>query len=362
MIVYLYFNSYSNGYDLDRAILENGLLYLRKIEEVRILCGTRTAEYQIDIGKVHNIRNDIRDGIELMSQLCSQAKSDVLCEITIKELMQKIVSLDGKFQIIDSANVIQKVHNLQKRDTRFDSLRDHMRKTIAITDKGYSDMKQYLEESRALVNALGRSQNSLNNDIDYINFNLLTQNILAMINRQNFFYNLIIDMLTSNSVKAIMELVENRYLKEEVIKIRRTINKEVCEFPRAQKIIDIVQILEVAKRTTKIVNNNLIISIEYPIVFKREYQLMEAIAIPFMNGDFAYKVSTTDPYYLIHQEIETNTTQGMPLSGEEKRECKRVLNYTLCSPRQIGLMSKLPHDNLIGEFFLPNYKTVLQEM
>lgn len=360
LIIYSYLHFHSYGYESNQTALEDGILYLRNIDEVKILCGTRTIEYQVNLDKIFKLRENIIATLELMTHICSQAKSNVLCDLTINEIKLKLISVENKLRIIDLTNPIPRIYSKQKREIKIEDLKEYVIKTISIADDGYSDMKQYLEELKSLVNALGRSQNNLNNYIDYINFNLLAQNVVINIDKQNFIYNILLDILTKSSVKSIMELIDNRYLKEEIQKIQRTIEKDTCEFPEIKKIFDIIQVLEISKRYTKINNNNLIIQIEFPIEYKYRYKLVEAISIPFINKNSAYKAIPTDPYVLVYQDKRTGDVYRIPLSMREKNACQPIKDYYLCTPERILQTTKISQDIQWGEFFLPNYEYIVK--
>lgn len=321
-----------HGYEINNKENEISILYLRKINNAKTSCGHRSIEYLINLEKIYQARNDIIHGIELIQTVCEQARFPSLCELVINEIKIEKNIMNSKYKNINSATAYSEETSRKKRNTN--ELTEYLQKTISVIDIGYSDMRRNIEEMGSFISLLTKSQNNLKRNIEYINFNMLSNVITLNIKRHINLYDDILKIILNKDLKTIIEWINPTNFRKELSKLEESVNKNQCETPSVLRDIDTIDILRKATIETSLTKNDLSIIIGIPLILKHRFELIEAVPLPFTIESKTYIVQPSYPYYLIYRDAWLNTTYAIPMTNEERNNCKTFATHVFCKPQK----------------------------
>lgn len=345
-----------NGYELeDPPSNKNfGIIYVKRIQSARVFCTYKLLQYNVEIERFTKLRVELSNFVETLREICSMTRFRTICTYMTEEIDVLAGDLERKHRLIESAST-ESPHSYRKK-RNVDELYDVIKKTISITDNGYSDLRQSIEEIRLFIRTLEKGENKLLNYIDYINFNSLAQLAITITKRHIKYYDLILDIHINSNYKALIDLISIDLVRNELKNLKNKMKGESCELIYDLKLIDIVNILKVSSMRSKIVRNNLSVSFKIPTFFKELYDLIQAISIPYEHNGGTYFSQVRTPYYLININRDTNETYSIPMSTEEKINCKHAPDNLLCFPTRYIQISKAPEKEP-DYFFLPDVQS-----
>lgn len=315
-----------------------GSIFAKNISKAKTFCRDRIIEYNIDIGDIERVKDDIKASVELLDKTCSATEFNTICRFLTDEIKILINEIDYKHKMIESANT-ESTHNYRKK-RNIDEIPEILAKTITLSDFSYSDLKQSLDEVKTFFGFIEKSQNRQLSQIDQLNFNSLAQLIILKTKKYLNFYELIIDITLNPRKNKIAELISLETLKIEFGTIQTEAMKENCHIPIKMKIIEIAKYFKLSKIRAVIINKLLLVTINIPTYYQMEYELIKVISIPFTRNKSSYIITPSSPYYLNHIDEKANFTHSIPLSLEERLNCSSNSNHVLCSPKGFSRLMK----------------------
>lgn len=328
-----------------------GIIYVKRIHSARVFCNYKLLQYNIEIERFTNLRVELSNFVELLREICASTRFSTICTHVTDEIDLFASELERKYRLIESANV-ESLHSYRKKRNT-DAVIDILKKSISITDIGYSDLRQSIEEIRIFISNIEKGQNKNLHYVDYINFNSLAQLALTTIKRHVKYYDLILDVHINSNYKALIDLISIDLVRNELKNLKTKMKAEPCDLVYGVKLIDVVNTLKTSSMKTKIIRNNLSVSFKIPTFFSESYDLVQAIPIPYEQKNATYISQVRIPYYLIRVENSTNETYSFPMTEEEKMNCKHTPGYLLCYPNRYVQITKALEQEP-DNFFLPD--------
>lgn len=320
----------TNGFEIDNHKSEIDLepIYVKRTSPVKVLCRFRILEYNIELNDLPQIKHDLNNLMGLLKDTCEQSTFNKTCQFIINELNIWIKSFRNNYLLMESAN-IQSSHNFRKRRNTLDIIS----KTVKLSDYGYSDLKQSIEQLTKANQLLLSQQNQTINAIAQAEFSSLAFFVSQLVRRYTQIQDNILDVVINENPKAIVELISLDSLKAELLYAEPILRREFCEFPIEIKVINIMNLLKESKTVTTLTSNSLKISLHIPTFYRNEFVLNTGIPIPFNFKKSVYVVRPSAPYYLTYYDGKNNNTYGIAMSMEERNKCKPITGKLLCYPK-----------------------------
>lgn len=319
---------YNIAFKSNSSINDIGTIFLRYLGDTKIFCRNRVLEFNLELEDINKVDREISSVMNIMIDICNNAKYSSMCHIEMEELHVLYRMFQDKYKIIDSASFQTDLNDRKKRN--LDEIEDIIQKSITLNDISYSNTKQNIDELKSITHQLINSHEKLNTDIDYINFNTLSQLIILNIKRHINLYNKIIDISIDKNPKKLVDLISLNILESEMEKLQIQIDKEHCHMPIENKHHEIISYLKLAEIQFQISRNYFVVSIYLPTFFKTTFNLAQAISIPFRYRSATYIVKPVNQYYLTYKKDFGNEIHSIPLSVEEKLSCKNIQRFNLC--------------------------------
>lgn len=328
------------GYEIalnsNSSINEIGTIFLRQLGDTKIFCRNRVLEFNIELEDVIKVDREITSVMNMMIDICNNVKYSSMCHIEMEEIHVLYRIFQDKYKIIDSASFKTDSNNRRKRN--IDEIEDIIQKSITLNDVSYSDAKLNIEELKSITHQLINSQEKFNTDIDYINFNTLSQLIILNLKRHTNLYNKIIDITIDKNPKKLIDLISLNILESDIEKLQLQTDKEQCHIPIEDKQHEILSYLKLADIQFQIYRNYFVVSIYLPTFFKTTFVLTQAISIPFRHRSSTYVINPINEYHITFKTNYGNDIHSIPLSIEEKLNCKNIQRFNLCYPQKATII------------------------
>lgn len=331
MILLLTFLYLVDGYRIPQATDINedhtiGTLHLKNLGNAKVFCRHSLIELEIEMDDTQNLQKEIKFSLKLMDDICEATRYRQLCQYTTKEIKLLERTLNEKEKTIQ----LLSRHKRIRRQT--EELEELLEKSIKLNDFSYSEIRQSIEELRRITNNTIKSHNKRLNDIDYINFILLSQLIELNLKRRTSFLDLILEIAANSNHKKLFDLLPAKDLQAELNDLQAKLRDELCHMPFNMNPEEILLYLSLANIGIELFNNRLTIVIEIPTYYETTFKLLEAVPIPFTYKWDSYVVPATFPYALVYKRNDTFQTFAIPITLEEKIKCTQFLNLHLCAP------------------------------
>lgn len=292
-------------------------IYTKRLNRAKIFCRNRIIQYDVEIRNTKDVTTTVAKSNELLTNICRRARANHLCSLTLGEIQTLIETLQSKHDIIQNIQIKQR----KPRDNS--GIESIVQQSITLSDYSYSDLRQGLKELQSLIGSMGRNQNKIANHLDYINFDSLTQ--LTILNLKNHLrlYDTILDILMNTNYKKLTDLIPIEKLKIELQNIQRQAAEEGCIIPINLYYLNMAQLLLISNISAKRMGNHLMIKITVPTVYQSEFELLEAIPIPFEYNNSSYELTPITQFCLIYidKTKEFQDVYYSALNLEDKNRC-----------------------------------------
>lgn len=333
-LILLFFQVISTfGYEFNDKNPDNnlGTMYIRNIGGAKVFCRYRVIEYNLKLQNFMETKQELLTTTQLLHDLCSENFQNRTCQLTTDELNYLMVSLENKYSILESTNILAKNNIRQKRET--DNIPELIQQSVTLSDYSYSDLKQKFEQMNSLTKRVEKYHNDTSITIGQVNFNSLAYLTFQIIKRQLKLYDNILEIIINKNPKLIAEMISIEGLREDLNQTSKLVNKEFCEFPIELNIINIINLFKKSKIYTETSTESFIIGIKLPTTYKSNFKLLSVTPIPFIYNNASFITIPTSPYYLITTDSRNNDHYSIPLSIEERLNCTDIPKNLLCFPR-----------------------------
>lgn len=331
-----------------------GTLYIQSINTAKVFCRYRIIEYNIEIENIQTTRNELTTTIGLLYKICSESQYRRICQLTLNEIKILMTSFNNKISLLESHNTLITEDYRKKRNTL--EIPDILQKTLTLSDYGYSDLKQGLEQLKSTTKLSEKAQRDTLINIDHINFISLAQLVIQNIKRQLKTYDTILKIIVNKNPVEIADLIPLENLKSELKILRTSINKEFCDFPINLMVSKVIKLLKISDIQSVLADNHFIITLKIPTFYKNIFELLSATPIPFTYENATYEVLPLHQYLLTYWDQIKNDYYSVPLSIEEKQSCSHKADYLICFPKgNFQVLTNTKH-KMPDYLFLPTYE------
>lgn len=303
-----------------------GTLYLSNLGSTKVFCRHRAIEIEIEMDDTQSLKKDIDYSLNLLGEICSETRFHQLCKLTVTEI--KLI----EETLIKKEQSIKMMTPRKRRRRQMEEFENLLERSIKLNDFSYSELKQSIEELKRVTTSVIKTHNRMIDDLDYINFTLLSQLIEFNLKRRTNFLDLVLEIIINSNHKKLLDIIPLNTLQSELNDLQSLLRRESCQMPININLNDIAKYLRLSKIRAEIHNSNLIISVDIPTFFETTFKLVEAVSIPFTHNWDSYIVRPVFPYYLVYDKNDTFQTFVIPISLEEKMNCTGFSGLLLCYP------------------------------
>lgn len=351
LIMILNTNGYQFLFKENSSIDELGAVYLRDIGNTKIFCRNRILEFNLEMEDIGKIQNQVNLNLNLMTEICNQAESNQMCRVEIDEIKAIYQMLLDRSKIIDSVKT-----NRFTRD--IEDIEEILQKSIILNDITYNEIKPNVDKLKEISNQVTKIQGKITNDIDYLNFNMLSEMTSFNLGRHLKFYDILFELLIEQNINNLINLVSLDEIKIELSRLQIVTGRELCSIPIELNYLEIIKYLKFAHMDIQIVKNRILITLQIPTFYKTTYNLIKAVSIPFLYKESSYVLKPIDPYHIMHKQNQQDI-HAIPLSLEERNNCTMITGFILCYPLRANLLFSKTKIEKFENIFKPDFPTCL---
>lgn len=348
-------------------------LKLRRLQRVRIYCRDREIEYNINTD-FHSKIPEIETEMKLLNSLCNDQFISKPCTKMLDILSSKLTELKSLVSQINIENII-------KRKKRFtenaitkanNNTADFILRTIQLTDFGYNDLKNIIEDIRKQLNCAITVQNKVIHYVGYININAITYITHNLIERLTELARNILDiMIDEKAVHSLRKLIPLKKLETDLSILNKNAKNENCTVPIYTQGLEVYRVLSLSIIKTKVIGSLINVKIQIPTYYWDEYLLYEPLPEPVIHREIAIEVVPVFPYYLMHMKKARNITviHSIALKQHEKENCIVIFtDILLCKTSENIEITFVPEPyehyltDILYNLFVPNYQDCLKTM
>lgn len=332
-------------YELTKADSKE-LLILNEVQQVYTFCRYHTLQYEIDLKGITNIKTKLVEAIELLNELCKNVHLSYVCSPLIKEI-------DTLFDNLKQQSKMIKTSKIRPEDQRMGSMLNIIERTVILVDATYYNLKQGIEKMQSLVNFFAKKQSRLQDQMEYnIQFDSLAQLTTVNLRKGISLFQSMIEIFIHKNFKHITDIVPTETLKKDITNILHKSRNESCKIPVTTKGTYIHEILHASDIKSFETTYSYAIEIKIPTTNEHSFTLTQGIPLPFAYKNESFELVTPHEYYLIRQETARSPVYAIPLSADEKRNCRATLDRVVCFPEQA---MQVTGERVRERFFIPQY-------
>lgn len=302
-------------------------LFINDIQDVYTFCRYHTLQYEIELKGVNEIKHKISESIEILTELCNNVRINRICLYTLREINELFGKLSEQSRTIP-------VSKMKSRNQALEQIVTIAEKTVILADATYHNLKQGVEHMQTLINFFAKQQNRLQDHIDYINFNRLAQLTEANLRSCTSFFDSMIELFIHKNFEHLTDIISKEALKKDITNISRKAKNESCTLPIEQQNLNINEILRVSEINSFETPYSYGIGIKIPTLNNESFRLLQPIPIPFSYKNESHELTTLYDYCLGKIVDSENSIHIIPISVEEKTECKIIIDKIMCHPKQ----------------------------